>query len=184
VVTVTEFLIAASVVCALIVIGAMIVALRVIRGASRRIGGWHARYLDMHTRFLPPGPRRDAARLRYRLNAELAATTEMLTTAPQGRIFRADAAAVLQDLVIAAGALDTELAAIERFMDAGQQRNALATITPQVQQLIDMTYSARQTILRTAAEDRTRQLSDLRASVAAQAAALQAYQRRDGELSL
>ncbi|HKC28285.1 MAG TPA: hypothetical protein VKB75_09760 [Jatrophihabitans sp.] len=180
----TDFLIAASVVFVLVAVGATLVAWRVVRRARRRFGGWHARYLDTRTRFLTPGPRRDAARLRYRLHAELAATTEMLTTAPQGRIFRADAAAVLQELVTAAGTLDTELAGIERFMDAGQQRDALATIAPQVQQLIDMTYSARQTILRTAAEDRTRQLSELRSSVAAQAAALQAYQRRDGELTL
>ena len=108
----------------------------------------------------------------------------MLAAAPQGLIFRADAAAVLRELATTALDLDRELAAIERFRDPGQQRAALATVTPQVRQLIDTTYTARHTILRTAVEDRERQLAALRASVAQQAAALDTYQRNRGELSI
>jgi hypothetical protein len=108
----------------------------------------------------------------------------MLAAAPQGLIFRADAAGVLQELGSTAADLDRELTAIERFVDAAQQRAALLTITPQVRRLIDTTYSARQTVLRTAAEDRERQLDTLRANVAAQAAALDNYRNSGGELRL
>jgi hypothetical protein len=155
-----------------------------VRAVNRRIGGWRARVLEARSRFLPPGPRRSAARLRCRLHAELRATRDMLESAPQGLIFRADAAVLLKELAATAAAMDTELAAVERFLDPEQQRTALATVTPQVEELIGTTYTARQTILRTAAEDRARQLSALRADVAAQAAALDTYRRNGRELSL
>lgn len=156
----------------------------VVRRVGRRIGGWRSRYHELRTRLLPPGPRRDAARLRCRLHAELRATRDMLATAPQGLIFRADAAAVLKDLATTAAAMDGELAAIERFIDTTQQRAALDTVTPQVNQLIETTYSARQTILRTAVEDRERHMAELRANVAAQAAALDNYRHDGRELSI
>jgi hypothetical protein len=108
----------------------------------------------------------------------------MLTTAPQGLIFRADAASVLQDLAATAADLNRELAAVERFVDARQQQAALETITPQVRQLVEATYTARQTILRTAAEDRERHLEQLKAKVAAQAAALDTYRSSRRELHL
>jgi hypothetical protein len=133
---------------------------------------------------MPPGPRRDAARLRCRLYTELLATTEMLTSAPQGLIFRADAASVLQELAAAAADLNRELAAVERFVDASQQRAALETIKPQVRQLIDTTYTARQTVLRTAVQDRERRLAALRDHVSAQAAALDNYRNSDRDLLL
>jgi hypothetical protein len=156
----------------------------VARRVGRRIGGWRARFLEVRSRFLPPGPRRDAARLRCRLHAELRATRDMLQTAPQGLIFRADAAALLSDLASTAATMDGELAAIERFIDPRQQRVALDTVTPQVSQLIETTYSARHTILRTAVEDRARHLSELRDSVATQAQALDNYRQNGRELSL
>jgi hypothetical protein len=170
---------ALALVAALVVAGA-VVTYRV----GRRIGGWRMRALEVRSRFLPPGPRRDAARLRCRLHAELRATRDMLAAAPQGLIFRADAAAVLKDLATTAAQMNTELAAIERFLDAGQQRAALDAVAPQVKQLIDTTYTARQTILRTTVEDRARQLATLRASVATQAAALDNYRSNGRELSL
>ena len=172
-----------GIVCVVVVVcGALVV--RAIRGAGRRIAGWRLRYLDLRTRFLPPGPRREAGRLRYRLLAELRATREMLETAPRGVVFRADATALLQEVASTAAALDRELAAIQRFIEPAQQRAALATVTPQIRQLIETTYSARHTILRTAVEDRDRQLTALRDNVATQAAALESYRRDGRELSL
>jgi hypothetical protein len=140
--------------------------------------------LELRSNMLPPGPRREAARLRYRLDAELRATTDMLHLAPRGLMFRADATALLRELEATATGLDSELAAIERFLDPAQQRAALATISAQVNQLIETTYAARQTILRTAAEDRIRQLSALRTNVDAQARAFDRYQRDRSELTL
>jgi hypothetical protein len=148
-----------------------------IRLIRRRVDPW--RY-----RFLPPGPRRDAAALRARLDEELRATRDMLEAAPEGVIFRADAARVLSELVTTAAAIDQELAAIMRFIDPAQLRTALTTITPQVNRLIDTTYTARQTILRTAVEDRERTLAALQTDVAKQAAALENYRRDGRELSL
>jgi hypothetical protein len=96
----------------------------------------------------------------------------------------ASAAAVLQELADTAAAIDRELVAIERFIDTAQQRAALSAVKPQVNDVIATTYSARQTILRTAVEDRTRRIAALKDSVAAQAAALENYQRNGDGLSL
>lgn len=172
-----------AVLVVLLVIGFLVLRWA-IRRAGRRIGGWRWRFVEVRTRFQPPGPGRDAGRLRCRLIAELRATRDMLQTAPQGLIFRADATALIQELSSTAIAIDAELAAIERFIDPAQQRKALVVVRPQAEQLIETTYTARQTLLRTAADDRERQLSALRANVATQAAALDTYQRNGRELSL
>jgi hypothetical protein len=157
---------------------------RSLRRARRRIGGWQRRLLELRSYMLAPGPRRDATRLRSRLHAELHATREMLQHAPQGMIFRADASAVLAEVASTAADLDGELAAIERFIDPAQQKRALTIVTTQVDQLIEATYTARQTILRTAVQDRARHLAALRDQVAQQAAAADNYQRDDHELNL
>lgn len=172
-----------GVVVVLIVLG-VFAARRAIRRAVQRIGGWQSRYLEMRGGFLPPGPRRDAIRLRGRLHAELRATRDLLVEAPQGLIFRADAAGVLRELVATAAEVDRELAAIERFLEPAQQRSALAALRPQVTELIETTYTARQTVLRTAAEDRNRRIASLRDTVATQQAALENYRRTDGQLKL
>lgn len=180
----TQFvLICTGVVLVLVVAGGLVVR-RLIRRAGRRVGGWGVRLLELRSHVLPAGPRRDAARLRYRLHAELRATRDMLERAPEGLIFRASAAAVLQELADTAAAIDRELVAIERFIDTAQQRAALSAVKPQVNDVIATTYSARQTILRTAVEDRTRRIAALKDSVATQAAALENYQRNGDGLSL
>lgn len=172
-------------VVALILTGAVVSVIVVARRAVRRLRyGVAGRLVLVRSRFLPPGPRREAAALRIRLDAELRATRDMLEAAPDGVIFRADAAAVLTELAATATALDTELAAIERFLDPVQQRSALQTVTPQVVRVIDTTYTARQTILQTAVEDRNRRLESLQADVATQAAALDTYRRNGRELEL
>ena len=176
-------LIAVGVALVVLALSALLVW-RLMRRAVRRMGGWRTRLIAARAQFLPPGPRRDASRLRSRLHAEMRATSDMLQAAPQGLIFRANAAGVLQELSDTAAALDRELVAIERFLDARQQHAALSTIAPQVDQLIRTTYTARQTVLSTAVEDRERQLTALRANVDAQAAALETYRKNGRELSL
>ena len=155
-----------------------------LRRARRRVRGWRSRLLEARTHVLAPGPRRDAARLRSRLQAELQATRDMLENAPQGLIFRADATAVLSDVAATAAELDAELAAIERFLDPAQQQTALAAVTAQVEQLIGATYTARQTILRTAVQDRARHLARLTDEIAVQATAADTYRRQGHELNL
>jgi hypothetical protein len=118
------------------------------------------------------------------LDAEVRAARDMLRNAPQGLVFRADAAALVADLDTTSASLTAELAAIEAFRDAAQQRAALAAIAPQAEQLIETTYRARQTLLQTSAEDRSGELSRLRARVDQQAAALEVYRRDGGQLSL
>ncbi len=175
--TVIRFLVTLFVVLVVLAVVAALLLRRVVRGVRHRVA-------DLRPRLLPPGPRRDAAALRGTLQAEMQATRDMLASAPDGYVFRADATALLQELATNAATVDTELAAIERFLDPAQQRRALAALAPQAQQLIDTTYSARHTILRTAAEDRARRLAALEATVAAQAAALDAYKQTDRELRL
>lgn len=175
-------LIGAGVIIVLVLLAALLLR-RIVRRAGRRLGSWRPRLLELRSNLLPPGPRRNAARLRWRLDAELRATREMLEHAPQGVVFRADATALLAELVATAAELDSELAAIERFLDPAQQQNALAAVSGQVDQVIQTTYTARHTILRTAAEDRVRHLDALRDNVAAQAAALDHYQRQRRRVS-
>ena len=143
-----------------------------------------ARALELRPRFLPPGPRRDAAMLRHRLATELQTTARMFAAAPYNRIFQADPAAVLADAAELAAQLDDELAVVEAFPDFAQQRAALATVAPQALQLMETLYSARNTMLRTAAVDRERELSRLSESVAHEAESLRAYEGRGRDLAL
>lgn len=149
---------------------------RVVARARRRVA-------ELQTASMPSGPRRDAALLRQRLGDEVRSARETLA-APDGRVFLADSASVLAEIVTTAAELDVALANILRFPDPRQQRTALATVTPQVEQLIETAYQARQTMLRTTVADRARQLTNLSESVAHQAAALDTYQSSKGELTL
>jgi hypothetical protein len=171
--TVTSLAVAAAVVVLVAIVGFTV--WRFARGIRRTVRAWRQMYFDARVRWLPPGPQREAAMLRQRLRHELRGTTAMLTEAPDGLIFRADARAVLHELNEMTVAVDRDLRAIEQFGDARQQQAALALVAPQARQLIDMSYSARQTILRTSAEDRDRQLTRLRAQVDQQSAAADAY---------
>lgn len=172
-----------AVLVVLVTVSALLVR-RTVRRARRRLGAWQRRVLELRGYLLPPGPRRDAARLRGRLDAELRATREMLQHAPHGLIFRADAAAVLADLTSTAADLDGELSAIERFLDPAQQQQALTSVSAQVEDLITATYTARHTILRTAGQDRAKHLAALRDDIAAQATAADRYRQTGRELNL
>ena len=164
-----------------LLLAAFFVGRRMLRWSKRQVA---AAAGEVRTRMLPPGPRRETVVLRTQLDAELHATREMLRTAPQGLVFRADAASLVADLDATGTSLSRELTAIEAFRDAAQQRAALAAVRPQVEQLVETTYRAQQTLLQTAVEDRANELDRLRARVDQQAAALDLYRRDGGQLSL
>jgi hypothetical protein len=155
-----------------------------LRRTRRTAVHWQGRVQALRAGWMPPGPRRDVVRLRRRLHDELRSAHDVLTTSPNGKVFRADAAGLLAELTSTAAALDNDLRAVERFVDPAQQQAALAGLSPQVEQLIAASYSARQTVLRTAAEDRARQLSALSDCVDQEAAAAALYREGGRELSL
>lgn len=151
----------------------------------RRFGSrWAVRILGWRQALRAPGPARDSVRLRKQLQAELLATQQMLDGAPEGVVFRADARELLADIRSVAAELDRDLRGVERFADPAQQKAAVELLSPQVEQLVWASYSARQTILRTGAQDRRRLLDTLSDRVAVQAQAADRYRRSAGELSL
>jgi hypothetical protein len=167
-----------------LLVAVLVVSWRALRVLRRRIAAARARIAELQAKVMTPGPRRDAALLRLQLQAEMRSTREMLEAAPDGLIFRANATSVLAELATTAGDVDRELAAIAGFADERQQRAALADLRPQAQLLIDTTYTARQTILRTAVEDRAHRLTALQQDVAREAAALEVYRKNDPNLQL
>jgi hypothetical protein len=146
--------------------------------------GWHRGAAAIHSRALMPGPGRDIARLRRDLRTEVEAADLMLSRAKDGRLFVADARALMDELKINAAAVDADLASIQDYADVTQQRRAVDALGPQVAKLIQTSYLARQTMLRTAVADRERHLTDLSEHVERQAAALEIYRRRAHALDL
>ena len=129
------------------------------------------------SRTLRPGPGRDIARLRRDLRDEVEAADVMLSRAKDGRLFVADARALLDELKVNAAAVDADLASIQDYADVTQQRSALDALGPQVARLIQTSYLARQTMLHTEIADRERHLTDLSEHVERQAAALKIYRQ-------
>ena len=78
----------------------------------RRWRGWRRSPATIHPRTLMPGPGRDTARLRRDLREEVQAADVMLSRAKDGRLFIADARALLDELKIGAAAVDADLASI------------------------------------------------------------------------
>jgi hypothetical protein len=101
----------------------------------------------------------------------------MLSRAKDGRLFIADARALIDELEINAAAVDADLASIQDYADTTQQRSALDALGPQVAKLIQTSYLARQTMLHTEIADRERHLTDLSEHVERQAAALKIYRQ-------
>jgi len=101
----------------------------------------------------------------------------MLSRAKDGRLFIADARALVDELKINAAAVDADLASIQSYADTTQQRSALDGLGPQVARLIQTSYLARQTMLHTEIADRERHLTDLSEHVERQAAALKIYRQ-------
>ena len=124
-----------------------------------------------------PGPAREVARLRRELRKEVEAADVMLSRAKDGRLFIADARALIDELKVNAAAVDADLASIQDYADVTQQRSALDALGPQVARLIQTSYLARQTMLQTEIADRERHLTDLSEHVERQAAALKIYRQ-------
>jgi hypothetical protein len=143
----------------------------------RRWQGWHRGAAAIHSRALLPGPGRDISRLRRDLRTEVEAADVMLSRAKDGRLFIADARALIDELKINAAAVDADLASIQDYADTTQQRRALDALRPQVAKLIQTSYLARQTMLQTEIADRERHLTDLSEHVERQAAALKIYRQ-------
>jgi len=160
-----------------------LIAWRVYRRV-RRWRGWHRGVAAIQSRSLRPGPGRDIARLRRDLREEVEATDVMLSRAKDGRLFVADARALVDELKVNAAAVDADLASIQAYADATQQRSALDGLAPQVARLIHTSYLARQTMLQTEIADRERHLMELTEDVERQAAALALYRRAANVLDL
>lgn len=167
---------------ALLVTGALIVW-RVSRRVLRW-RGWHRGRTAIQPQALRPGPGRDVARLRRDLRQEVRAADVMLSRARDGRLFVADAHALVDDLKVSAAAVDADLASIQDYADRSEQRRALDAIRPQVASLIRTSYLARQTMLHTEIADRERHLTDLSDHVERQAAALRIYRQGTHGLDL
>jgi hypothetical protein len=175
---------AALLILSVVLVGGVALGWLGLRLVHRVLARGRRRVLQLRSQFLPPGPRREAAALRHQLAAELDSTRQLLATAPNSRIFQADPARVLAEAGAYGIELDRELALIETFPDQGQQQAALTRIRPQVVQLIETIYSARHTMLRTAAADRERGLSSLSESVAHEAASLRNYEQTKRDLTI
>src|SRR6478609_9333110 len=143
----------------------------------RRWRGWHRGVAAIQSRPLRPGPGRDIARLRRDLREEVEAADVMLSRAKDGRLFIADARALVDELKIHAAAVDADLASIQDYTDRTQQRSALDALGPQVEKLIQTSYLARQTMLHTEIADRERHLTDLNEHVERQSAAFKIYRQ-------
>jgi hypothetical protein len=150
----------------------------------RRWRGWHGGAAAIQSRALMPGPGRTVARLRRDLRREVEAADVMLSRAKDGRLFIADARALVDDLKIHAAAVDADLASIQDYTDRTQQRSALDALGPQVAKLIQTSYLARQTMLHTEIADRERRLTDLSEHVERQAAASKIYRQGANGLDL
>ena len=79
----------------------------------RRWRGWHRGVAAIQSRRLRPGPGRDIARLRRDFREEVEAADVMLSRAKDGRLFVADARALVDELKIHAAAVDADLASIQ-----------------------------------------------------------------------
>jgi hypothetical protein len=123
--------------------------------------------------------------LRSRLADEMDATDRMLSETGDGRVFTADARALLNELRESAESIDVDLRAVAAYRDPTLQQNALALLTEQAEHLIAVSYGARQTVLETSVHDRWGQIARMTAEVDQQAAAFARYRNDDGsELDL
>jgi hypothetical protein len=177
----------------LLVIGLILAALVVSSGvllgrrAYRRVSGVGTELTERTSqwaRAVADPSFAQVSRLRRRLYSELRAMEDVLLEAGDGRVFTADGRTVLARLKESAAELDSELRAVADYLDPDRRAAATAVLKPQVEQLVAATYSARQTILETAAQDRSRRLDGLSADIQREADALARYRNSSGGLSL
>ena len=159
-----------------------VAALRVTRKNRDAVDRVRIRAQLAQTKLMPDGPRRDAALLRQRLDAQVRAARAVLG-APDGQVFRADSQTVLAEITASARELDTSLAGVDVMTEA-QQRAALPEIAPQVEQLITAADKACRTSLRTRAKTRSGQLDTLSGDIDFEAASLATYERDRNDLRL
>lgn len=155
------------------------------RPRSRPLGSRCGRRLVDLRAMADPNPvvRRIAA-LRHRLADEIDETDRMLTYTGDGRVFTADAQALLEQLRDSAASIDADLRAVAAYRDPTLQHQALTLLTEQADQLIAVSYNARQTVLQTSVHDRRRSIASMTAEVDQQAAALARYRDETSELDL
>ena len=167
-----------------VVLTGTLIVWRVYRRVRSRWRGWHRGSATVNSRAMMPGPGRDIARLRRDLRTEVEAADVMLSRAKNGRLFIADAGALLDDLKINAAAVDADLASVQGYADVTHQRSALDALRPQVATLIQTSYLARQTMLNTEIADRERHLTHLSEHVGREAEALKIYRQEANGLDL
>jgi hypothetical protein len=179
-----------------LLVAAGVAAVRTVRRTSRRLRGhaltqlrpvssrWGRRLLDLRALADPNPALRRIAALRNRLADEIEATERMLTHTGDGRVFTADARALLSELRDSAASVDADLQSVAAYRDLTLQQRALTLLTEQAEQLIAVSYSARQTVLETSVHDRWRSIATVTAEVDHQAAALARYRSAGSELDL
>lgn len=176
-------LITAAVVLLVLLLIATLIVWRVYR-RIRRSHAWDRGVAAIRAQAQPPGPGRDITRMRGDLREEVDAADVMLSRAEDGRLFTADARALVDDLKINAAAVDADLASIEAYADPTRQRSALDALGSQVARLVQPSYLARQTMLQTEATDRERRLTALSEQIEQQAAALKIYRQGAHDLDI
>jgi hypothetical protein len=142
------------------------------------------RLLDVRALADPNPSARRIATLRQRLADEIDATDRMLTHTGDGRVFTADARALLAELRESAASVDADLRAVAAYRDATLQDRALTLLTEQAEHLIAVSYRARQTALETSVHDRWRHIASLTSEVDHQAGAFARYRNEASELDL
>lgn len=180
-------LLISGVVVLLVLLAVLLTGTLIVRRVYRRVRrwpGWHRGVAAIGSRSLRPGPGRDIARLRRDLREEVEAADLALSRSKHGRLFVGDAGTLVEELKVNAASVDADLAGIQGYADATQQRRALDALAPQVARLIQTSYLARQTMLQTEIADRERHLMDLTEDVERHAAALETYRRAANVLDL
>ena len=157
---------------------------RLVRGVRRWVARRRGVAAAQPRMVRKPGPARDVAKLRRELSDEVSEADRMLSRAKDGRVFVADAQALLEDLKVGAASLDANLASVQNYSDTAQQRRALEALRAQVAKLLETSYLARQTVLQTEIADRERHLTDLSDHVERQAEALKIYRDESHSLNL
>lgn len=157
---------------------------RLVRGVRRWVARRRGVAAAQPRMVRKSGPARDVAKLRRELSDEVSEADRMLSRAKDGRVFVADAQALLEDLKVGAASLDANLASVQNYSDTAQQRRALEALRAQVAKLIETSYLARQTVLQTEIADRERHLTDLSDHVERQAEALKIYRDESHSLNL
>ena len=122
-----------------------------------------------------PGTPRRIAGLRRDLNTAFSDTKQLCAAADRAGYRTAGLHASLRDLGRAARELDSDLAGILREPDPARRARDLAVVEPQIHELTSAAAEVRSELRRTAAETRTRRITEAAADLHEQVEALAAY---------